>query len=323
MRLHELPYFMTFMEFWDELDLSENFLDHLPKSAFSGVRARNLNLSRNNINSIDAHAFDGVIGVNGIDLSHNKLRTIPKMFSSLVQLHTLKLCYNQIKTFKYDTFDGSHLLHELDLTGNDIESIPTEAFLSIQGLRHLILRHNRLEKIDAYAFHDLPIEVLDLGDNGAPLAIHEEAFCGLQPTILRSEPGVIDWSGMHTLLLDHNGLSSLNPCVTGLIWTIHTVDISGNPLHCNCDIFSLREFGTKAVFPGAQCASPEKFAGSYINTVNKTRYNCPTNRTAHNCKRLCHSPPPAAYRGKAEQTAPKSKHITLYICIALSCLVLL
>jgi Leucine-rich repeat (LRR) protein len=117
------------------------------------------------------------------------------MFRPLSDLHALKLCYNQLKTIKFDTFDNIASLQELDLTGNDMETVPTPALLGIPGLRKLILRHNRLTKIDAYAFNHLPIEVLDLGDNGAPLEIHEEAFCGLQPTVLRSEPGVIDWSG--------------------------------------------------------------------------------------------------------------------------------
>jgi hypothetical protein len=58
--------------------------------------------------------------------------------------------------------------------------VPTEALMSITSLRRLNLRHNGLRRIDEFAFRGLlHLEHLDLGDNHMPLAIHDDAFCGM------------------------------------------------------------------------------------------------------------------------------------------------
>lgn len=296
MRLQKLPY-MEFTRTWDALDLSENFLTRLLPRAFDGVTVQLLNLSRNTLSAIDRNAFGASSQLHQLDLSHNSLRTLSGFLHALPELSALLLRYNQLSTFKHDTFSASLQLKELDLTGNDLRVLPTAALQLMPALQHLILRHNRLARIDAYAFQGLPLELLDLGDNKSPLSVHSEAFCGLQPTVLHRSALVTDWVGLHSLLLDHNGLTSLTPCLTKLIWTLHTVDISGNPLHCDCHILNLRFFGTSVLFPGAQCATPDLYAGNFLSNINRT--SCSSSLTAHNCKMLCQSPPPAAYRGTA------------------------
>jgi hypothetical protein len=58
--------------------------------------------------------------------------------------------------------------------------VPTEALMPIVSLRRLNLRHNGLRRVDEFAFRGLlHLEHLDIGDNHMPLAIHDDAFCGM------------------------------------------------------------------------------------------------------------------------------------------------
>ncbi|XP_046887095.1 leucine-rich repeat-containing protein 3-like [Hypomesus transpacificus] len=66
--------------------LSSNRIRHIPKQAFKDLRRlRELDLSRNAIESVDAGAFQGIAeGLRSLDLSNNQLRSVPKdTFSKL------------------------------------------------------------------------------------------------------------------------------------------------------------------------------------------------------------------------------------------------
>lgn len=293
-RLTAMPYFMRFDRTYWELDLTQNFLTELPEAGLSGIHVNKLSLGWNAIKSIHPQAFVGVQFVSEIDLCHNRLKHIPAgVFAPLSELSTLKLCYNQLTELMYGAFrDLSHLT-ELDLSGNDLSVVPTEALSQVTTLHRLILRNTKLKKIDAYAFNALPLLYLDLAENGKPLELPPEAFCGLQPQMVHTEPGVIDWSGIKTLLLDHNGMSSLHPCISKIVWTLNTVDISGNPLYCDCSLLLLRELGSGAQFSGAQCAAPVDRAGTYLQHIAQDTYDCSRNRSSLSCSSVCDSEPPA------------------------------
>ncbi len=79
-----------------------------------------------------------------------------------------------------------------------------------------------------------------------------------------------------TLRLDHNGITSLSPCLPASVhWSPAEVDLTGNPLHCDCALLqavtkwrSLHYRGVKSpnvAFTGAQCASPANRAGIYLD----------------------------------------------------------
>ena len=285
LRLAALPYFLDFKQSWQELDVSENFIAALPAGGLRGVRARLLKLNRNSVRSIAAGAFVGVEDLAVLDLSHNYLRDLPPaVFAPLVDLRTLRLAYNQLTAIGAGAFDAIPHLYELDLQGNDLAAVPSRALAAVRRLRRVNLRNNRLRTIDAYAFAGLALEVIDAGDNTSPMAVHRDAFCGLAPRVVAAgggvEPSIIEWSGLHTLLLDHNGLTTLNPCITRTIWTLHVVDVSGNPLRCDCRLLSIRgDFGasssapaSRTTFPGAQCAFPERLAGQYLADVVPAAY---------------------------------------------------
>ena len=287
MRLEALPYFLEFSAVWSEVDLSENFLTTLPDYGLHGIRAASLRLQRNSIAVIGVDAFRGVGDVEVLDLSHNRLAAIVdgRALAPLVALRILRLQYNQLTALAADAFSQLPALAELDLTGNEFRAVPSAAVRGARRIRRLVLRHNRIRRVDAGAFAGTALEHLDLGNNPAPLDVDAAAFCGLEPRVTHAEPEVTDWSGLQTLLLDHNGMSALagGDCVVRRIWTLTHVDLSGNPLRCDCATFRMLSTvggagsgggggGAKAVFPRAQCATPDYFAGLYLADLRPSSF---------------------------------------------------
>ncbi|KAH8279838.1 hypothetical protein KR054_008254 [Drosophila jambulina] len=78
-----------------------------------------------------------------LDLSSNQIETIQgKPFNGLKQLHDLLLSYNRIKALPQDAFHGIPKLQLLDLEGNEISYIHKEAFAGFTALEDLNLGNN-------------------------------------------------------------------------------------------------------------------------------------------------------------------------------------
>ena len=287
------PYFLEFYEIWQTLNLSDNLLKSLPEGSFKGVRVRTIDLTRNLISDIHPTAFQGTENVYTLDLSHNHLSYLARgVLAPLTSLTSLKLRYNRFRSVNADAFRDVSQLVELDLSGNSINTVPSEALRHLYNLKRLWLRNNKLKTIGAFAFPALPLELLDLGSNDTPVRMDQQAMCSLMPQISHAEPNVKEWSGMQTLRMDHNGLSHLDPCIAKLIWTLQEVDISGNPLRCDCRLYLLRKWGTRTTFPNAQCAAPFQLAGEYVNDLENHKLNCTKKDLYWTCENLCPPPTP-------------------------------
>lgn len=288
-RLQGLPYFMDFFEIWDKLNLSDNLISSIPADGFKAVKIRTLDLSRNLISDLDPNTFRAIENLQCLDMSHNKLKMLSEVvFTPLDDLLTLRIRYNRLRVIKPGTFSNLAGVVELDLTGNELSKVPTEALEPMKNLRRLWLRNNRLKAIEPHAFPELPIEVLDLGDNASPMRMSSEALCGLRPSISHKKHSVKEWSGLHTLLMDHNGISHLDACVVKLAWTLQKIDISGNPLRCDCRLYFLKLWGTRTSFPMAQCAEPYRYAGELFDMLGTHAFNCSQRDISDNCENLCY-----------------------------------
>jgi hypothetical protein len=292
--LKTIPFYGEFPDVvWKQLDLSENFLSAVPNAALKGVRVTYLKMKGNLISDLHPDSFEGIQDLEILDLSHNYLSELPPHFLHPLQdLRLLELMFNQISEISPATFWGATRLKELDLTGNELTTIPDKALRMLTGLERLILRSNKLKKIQPNSFYHIPLQYLDVGDNGAPVAIDRNAFCGLDPKVETREPGVTEWTGLTTLRLDHNGLNAIDPCITKLLWTLTRVDLSGNPLHCTCNLLVLVAPGSKTDFPAAQCALPSHLAGQYLDHINVSGTRCSEHYRSPSCSDLCTVTPP-------------------------------
>ena len=108
-----------------------------------------LDLSKNNITSIEKGAFDGLHNLNGLYLPCNQISSIEKdAFDGLDKLEWLGLSNNQISSIEKDAFDGLNNLKWLNLSNNQISSIENKHYESRAEILKLIndLKNNNLSQ---------------------------------------------------------------------------------------------------------------------------------------------------------------------------------
>ena len=96
----------------------------------------------------------------------------------------------RFKSLQDDVFSNAVRLTELDLSGNELRTVPSVALESLKHLSILRLRNNGIKAIHPLSFSDLPLDILDLGDNHVPIQIYPKAFCGLKPRVTHVQTGV-------------------------------------------------------------------------------------------------------------------------------------
>ena len=127
------------------LDLSENFISHLPNDLFNSTP--NLHILR---------------------LSGNRLESIPALcLLRLQHLQQLFLSRNKILSIAGETRFSSQSLLTFDLSGNDIADVPDHFLDRFPRLLNLRLSKNRLTSLEIkkWAGHRHGLEVLDVASN--------------------------------------------------------------------------------------------------------------------------------------------------------------
>ena len=136
------------------LDLSYNEIGTIPALAFSKLlKLQNLDLRRNQIQTVESSTFEGLESLTTIDLSGNNINTIPtRVFSKLSELHTLQLNFNKIHSVEPYAFDGLHNLITLNLRRNKLQTLENRSFANMPRLNNLDLSLNGKQKIAIDAF---------------------------------------------------------------------------------------------------------------------------------------------------------------------------
>ena len=267
------------------LSLGHNLLDKLEARVFRPLRRlRELSLTQNRISEIEAGAFSGLeADLRLLDLSDNLLEAVPSQaLASLTSLAELRLGQNNLRILPDGAFLGLAKLAALDLGGNKLERVHEKAFTQLRDLTSLSLRDNQLFQVPGHAFAPFAkLESLDLGQNQFPsleagvltglarlthlslsgcpqlAEVKAGAFSDLrdlQSLSLASnrqlrtiQPGARgDLASLRALDLSNNGLTSVSSQL--LAWTsLASVDLSGNPWSCDCDLGFLREVIRAAV----------------------------------------------------------------------------
>ncbi|KAJ8394476.1 hypothetical protein AAFF_G00046870 [Aldrovandia affinis] len=134
------------------LHLRSNSLRTTPVRAFWDCRSLEyLGLGNNRLRSLARNGFAGLVKLRELHLEHNQLTKVNLAhFPRLVALQFLHLQWNKISNLTCGGMEWSWAtLEKLDLTGNEIRALTPDVFLTLPGLRVLLLDHNKLSSLDA------------------------------------------------------------------------------------------------------------------------------------------------------------------------------
>ncbi|CAD5219599.1 unnamed protein product [Bursaphelenchus xylophilus] len=148
-----------------ELRLEQNHITQIPKDVFKPMKnLRRLDLSKNNIHTVDPEAFSGLSSLNTLVLYANNITDLPEgVFDPLVELQLLLLNANKLQCLRKDLFKKQGMLNLLSLYDNEIKSIANGTFQPLKMLQTLHLARNplicdcNLEWLAEYLHHH-PIE---------------------------------------------------------------------------------------------------------------------------------------------------------------------
>lgn len=293
------------------LNLRGNFLEELNNGVFSTLpRLEELNLGQNRISRLDPNAFNGLLSLRILYLDDNQLNSVPTpSFGLLGSLAELHVGLNAFTYLPDDAFAGLNRLTVLDLNGAGLSNISESAFRGLPGLRSLDLSGNKLKTIPTLQLSELTrLEDLAIGQNdftiletntfqgltnlrrlditGASLLekIEKGAFnenMNLDSLTLASnkrlyiieEGALVGLPNLRHLILKENAFETLTESM--LSWKeLRRLELTDNPLYCNCQLLWLQDLLNQRNFTQAQCAGPEHLKEKLLRTLTSDDLGC-------------------------------------------------
>uniref|UniRef100_A0A1I7WD28 Leucine-rich repeat-containing protein let-4 n=1 Tax=Heterorhabditis bacteriophora TaxID=37862 RepID=A0A1I7WD28_HETBA len=167
---------------------------HIPPSFFSGLYIKKLDLSYNDIVSIDDHAFTGMSRVlQELILTHNNISRVPvgalealsiilkldlsnnsivdigenDTFPSLPKLFDVNLSANKIRSVHPSTFKNvKNSMQIINLGHNCLDAVPSSSIRGLKQLQALHMQKNNISALEALSFLNLPVlNLLNLAGN--------------------------------------------------------------------------------------------------------------------------------------------------------------
>jgi hypothetical protein len=193
LELEELTYFDKIRK----LDIEDNQIQFIKHAKRPIEYLEVLNLSKNLITRISNETFSGLIRLRGLNLSQNEISTLePFALSKMTNLEVLNVRSNKLKRLESNCFVGIKKLTSLDLSSNELSTIPDGLFSDMENLVKLNLERNNIAFIGITGFSGLTsLTHLDLTGNWLA-NIHPDVF---EP--LPYPPGLKE-----QILLDENPL---------------------------------------------------------------------------------------------------------------------
>uniref|UniRef100_A0A1A9WGQ7 LRRCT domain-containing protein n=1 Tax=Glossina brevipalpis TaxID=37001 RepID=A0A1A9WGQ7_9MUSC len=299
------------------LNLRGNLISELHQGCLTSLtRIEELNLGENRIGFIDPKAFDGLSQLRILYLDDNALTSIPDPvhFQAMPSLAEVYLGMNSLLIISSSAFQNLKGLTLLNLKGAGLRNISHDSFHGLEALRSLDLSDNRLSRIPTISLSPLQrLESLNLGQNDFEVVL-EGAFAGLKQLKHLDITGCLRLkrimngafasnSNLETLNLSSNKMlievqegalsglpylrvvsfkaNALTTLAEGLFpWKdLSTLDISENPIACDCRIMWLRNLLLNKNITGdlineVICEFPEALRGEELKSLNPTMLGC-------------------------------------------------
>ena len=138
------------------LDL--NFISEIKINAFFYLKmCFLLNLTTNEIHTIEKGGFNGLTMIRTVILNDNKLTSLTHgMLQGLEAVIILKICCNKIATIEDDIFSEMFRLGILDLSQNQLTRIRRKTFAGIKKQLSVYLQQNKIKTLAPEMFSDIP-----------------------------------------------------------------------------------------------------------------------------------------------------------------------
>lgn len=241
----------------------------------------------------------------GDDYRGGQLELADGNFNSMTSLQHLDLSYNKIGSITRDMFQGLSRLVELNLQNCSIYRLTEGCFLPLSSVRKLNLNDNffgkqngtrtllqGLDSLEELAMDRCKISFRDHGAifSGAPklkiLSLREnriQTFGTSNPfaeasSLVRVDLGkntIREWdkqlfahsTHLDVLVLAENQLSTVSSAMLLDIANLSEVDLLGNPIDCDCQLYPLRSYvlehedseQSNLLIKAEQCMSPSKW----------------------------------------------------------------
>ena len=212
------------------LYLDDNMLHRIPSKAFYPInKLAELYIGTNTLLNIEDSAFSPLNELNLLDLRCTLLSNISRtLFTGIENIKILNLSDNRFNKLPTEELSALRRLEELAIGQNYFENLPANSLIGMSNLRVFELKGSLyLRKIDSEAFKsNNNLEKIAIESNKALESLEEGTFAGL--LYLRH------------LSLRNNGIRRINPNL--LSWNhLKSLDISENPLSCDCDYSRLHQ----------------------------------------------------------------------------------
>nr|XP_046256193.1 trophoblast glycoprotein b [Scatophagus argus] len=205
-----------------------------------------LYLSGNEIEFVDANAFDNLPNLVRLDLSNNKIENFSESafpHNNTLQVLNLSRCFHNHSTVNLEFLEigNLHQLRVLDLSNNDLLILPGDVFSNLPSLVNLTLQNSSMISIQNGTLRVPPLRELDLRDN---------SLRDLSTTAMAE--------------------FSLKP---GL-----RIQLAGNPWRCDCSIEDMLLWlknSTQIVdMQNLTCADPEDLSRQLLQHVSHSKLKC-------------------------------------------------
>ena len=204
-----------------ELDLTGNNIDSLDDSGLIGyVSVRNVSFRNNQIKKVHHRAFQGLGGgLMYLDLSSNRIHTIDSTtFSLTPKLEVLLISNNSIAVLDSTEFGWLTELRQLDISFNYLSQVSDGTFDKNWKLEFMSLRHNHIDRITNMTFRaQQNLTNLDLSHNKISVIV-QDAFLALQH---------LEW-----LSLAQNNIKEVSTNLCQSVKHVLHLNLSGNIIDC-------------------------------------------------------------------------------------------
>ncbi|XP_067013025.2 tsukushi [Anabrus simplex] len=284
------------LELLTHLDLSYNKLTVLPSDLLiNNTRIISVNFNFNNLHTLPPEIFSTANKLNSISLSHNigigkYISESPYALTEALKngLKHLELNHVNLSRFPTNFFNDASVLSELYISDNLFTKVPD---LFIGALQVLNLSGCDIERLTAGNFITLSsLKELYLDRLINLTVVQEGAFEGLRSLRTLSMENCVQLQSFHKLAfgpkeyevkhlkqlsLIQSGLQVLSPDLRRVLKEVESVQLHGNPWHCDCNLAWLLDLNlTLHERKKLRCFSPPHLRAARIFSLTSDQLEC-------------------------------------------------